>query len=226
MHPTVDPEFQPNSQDFLTFSAEFLLSLKVHDSPHQEIMMKAEQNLSTIFRQLRPLRPLRPALRQPHPATSPPHPFSQLAPLRNLVSCSPPSTPKRDVPRTSSTVRSLQSRRVSDSASALPQAVAHLPDDHGNTQSTIENPPAYEITFTCKPCKHRSTHTISKHGYHKGSILIACPECSNRHVISDHLKVGFQPLSMLDAKVQGLKAMGTDKLENRSLETNHSPSRI
>ena len=192
-------------------------------------MMKAEQTLSNIFRQLRPLRPLRSALRQPHPVTSPPHPFSQLAPPRNPsfpFPRSPPSTPKRGVPQPSSAVRSPQSRRVSDSASALPQAVAHLPDDHGNTQSPPEKPPAYEITFTCKPCKHRSTHTISKHGYHKGSVLITCPECSNRHVISDHLKVGFQPLYVLDAKVQGLKAMGTDKLENRCLETNHSPSRI
>ena len=156
-------------------------------------MMKAEQNLSTIFRQLRSLRPLRPALRQPHPRNSSRHPFSQLAPLRNPrspFSRSPPSAPERGVPRTPSTVRYLQSRRVSDSASALPQAVAHLPDDHGNTQSPLEIQPSYEITFTCKPCMRRSTHTISKQGYHRGSVLITCPECSNRHVISDHLKVG------------------------------------
>ncbi|KAM0796592.1 DNL zinc finger-domain-containing protein [Usnea florida] len=155
-------------------------------------MMKAEENLSTIFRQLRPLRPLRSALRQPHPRISSPHPFSQLATLRNPrfpFSPSLPSAPERGVPRTSSTVRFLQSRRVSDSASALSQAVAHLPNDHGNTQSPLEKPPAYEITFTCKPCMRRSTHTISKQGYHKGSVLITCPECSNRHVISDHLKI-------------------------------------
>lgn len=192
-------------------------------------MMKAEQTLSTIFRQLRPLRLLRPALRQPHPVTSPPHPFSQLAPLHNpsfAFPPSPPSTPERGVPQPSSAARCLQSRRVSDSAPALPQAVAQLPDDHSNTQKPPEKPPAYEITFTCKPCKHRSTHTISKQGYHKGSVLITCPECSNRHVISDHLKVGFQRLYVLDGKVQRLKVMGADKLENRSLETNHSPSRI
>ena len=189
-------------------------------------MMKAEQTLSTIFRQLRPLRP---ALRQPHPATSPRHPFSQLAPLRcpsSPFSRSPPSTPERRVPQPISAARFLQSRRVSDSASALPQAVAHLPDDHGNTQIPPEQPPSYEITFTCKPCKHRSTHTISKHGYHKGSVLITCPECSNRHVISDHLKVGFQRLYVLDAKVQKMKAMGIDKFKNRCLETSRSPSRI
>jgi len=48
--------------------------------------------------------------------------------------------------------------------------------------------PSYELTFTCKPCKHRSTHTISKQGYHKGTVLITCPQCKNNHVICDHLK--------------------------------------
>ena len=48
---------------------------------------------------------------------------------------------------------------------------------------------AYELVFTCKPCQHRSSHRISRQGYHQGSVLITCPECKNRHVISDHLKV-------------------------------------
>jgi len=48
----------------------------------------------------------------------------------------------------------------------------------------------YEMTFTCKPCSTRSTHRVSKQGYHYGSVLITCPECRNRHVISDHLNVG------------------------------------
>lgn len=49
--------------------------------------------------------------------------------------------------------------------------------------------PTYELTFTCKPCSVRSTHEVSKQGYHHGSVLISCPGCKNRHVISDHLKV-------------------------------------
>jgi protein import protein ZIM17 len=49
--------------------------------------------------------------------------------------------------------------------------------------------PAYEITFTCKPCLTRSRHRITKQGYHKGTVLITCPHCKNRHVISDHLRV-------------------------------------
>ena len=49
--------------------------------------------------------------------------------------------------------------------------------------------PSYDITFTCTPCSTRSTHRITKHAYHQGSILITCPSCRNRHVISDHLNV-------------------------------------
>ncbi|KAL2810834.1 DNL zinc finger-domain-containing protein [Aspergillus granulosus] len=49
--------------------------------------------------------------------------------------------------------------------------------------------PAYMLAFTCKPCSHRSVHRVSKHGYHRGTVLIQCPGCKNRHVISDHLKI-------------------------------------
>ncbi|KAI5847295.1 DNL zinc finger-domain-containing protein [Morchella snyderi] len=49
--------------------------------------------------------------------------------------------------------------------------------------------PSYQLTVTCRPCAHRSTHSISKQGYHHGSVMITCPGCRNRHVISDHLKI-------------------------------------
>lgn len=52
-----------------------------------------------------------------------------------------------------------------------------------------EDQPSYEMTFTCKRCTERSSHKISKQGYHKGTILITCPGCKNRHLISDHLKI-------------------------------------
>ncbi|KFY25415.1 hypothetical protein V491_01750 [Pseudogymnoascus sp. VKM F-3775] len=57
------------------------------------------------------------------------------------------------------------------------------------TKEPPADQPAYEMTFTCKPCSTRSTHRISKQGYHKGSVLISCPGCKNRHVISDHLNI-------------------------------------
>ncbi|KAF7559536.1 hypothetical protein G7046_g4618 [Stylonectria norvegica] len=47
----------------------------------------------------------------------------------------------------------------------------------------------YQLSFTCVPCGFRSHHNVSKQGYHKGSTLITCPDCRNRHVISDHLNI-------------------------------------
>ncbi|KAI9926924.1 hypothetical protein ASPWEDRAFT_177060 [Aspergillus wentii DTO 134E9] len=61
-----------------------------------------------------------------------------------------------------------------------------------------EQEPAYQITFTCKPCGNRSSHRMSKHGYHRGTVLIRCPSCDNRHVISDHLNIFFDKKSTLE----------------------------
>lgn len=45
------------------------------------------------------------------------------------------------------------------------------------------------IAFTCKKCDTRSSHTMSKQAYTKGTVLITCPGCKNRHLIADHLKI-------------------------------------
>ncbi|KAL2001768.1 hypothetical protein VTN02DRAFT_1292 [Thermoascus thermophilus] len=70
-----------------------------------------------------------------------------------------------------------------------------------------EQEPGYQITFTCKPCGHRSSHRMSKHGYHKGTVLIRCPSCHNRHVISDHLGIFMDKKSTLEdiLSEQGVK---------------------
>lgn len=49
--------------------------------------------------------------------------------------------------------------------------------------------PAYDLTFTCRKCLTRSTHRVTKQAYHKGTTLITCQGCKNRHLISDHLKI-------------------------------------
>ncbi|KAI1814377.1 DNL zinc finger-domain-containing protein [Poronia punctata] len=49
--------------------------------------------------------------------------------------------------------------------------------------------PHYILKFTCIPCGTGSSHIVSKQGYHNGSVLIACPECRNRHIISDNLRI-------------------------------------
>ncbi|KAF2008502.1 zf-DNL-domain-containing protein, partial [Aaosphaeria arxii CBS 175.79] len=59
--------------------------------------------------------------------------------------------------------------------------------------------PAYELTFTCKQCSTRSSHRVSKQGYHHGTVLISCPGCKNRHLISDHMKIfSDKPLTIED----------------------------
>ncbi|KAI0538096.1 DNL zinc finger-domain-containing protein [Xylaria digitata] len=65
---------------------------------------------------------------------------------------------------------------------------------HGSSSPDPATPrkqlePHYQLTFTCVPCTNRSTHIVSKQGYHKGSVLITCPSCRNRHVISDNLNI-------------------------------------
>ncbi|KAL7629659.1 hypothetical protein AAE478_001182 [Parahypoxylon ruwenzoriense] len=71
--------------------------------------------------------------------------------------------------------------------SASSSASSSAPSSESKPRKLLE--PHYELTFTCVPCGGRSTHTISKQGYHKGSVLITCPSCRNRHVISDHLNI-------------------------------------
>ncbi|ROV96540.1 hypothetical protein VMCG_07758 [Cytospora schulzeri] len=77
------------------------------------------------------------------------------------------------------------------SSQAQPQALrqALFLSTKTPAQRTIIPRPSYELTFTCVPCGTRSAHNISKQGYHHGSVLIACPSCRNRHVISDHLGI-------------------------------------
>ncbi|SCU93857.1 LANO_0E04984g1_1 [Lachancea nothofagi CBS 11611] len=49
--------------------------------------------------------------------------------------------------------------------------------------------PMMMIAFTCKKCDTRSSHTMSKQAYTNGTVLIQCPGCKSRHLISDHLKI-------------------------------------
>lgn len=75
-------------------------------------------------------------------------------------------------------------------------AETHLPAQHSADPGRSQyDRPSYELTFTCKPCGHRSTHVISKQAYHHGTTLVKCPDCNERHVISDHLKVRATYLS-------------------------------
>lgn len=82
--------------------------------------------------------------------------------------------------------------RSQSSTSSTTSAGSSSPEPSSEEQQAkrdISQVPHYELTFTCIPCDHRSKHKVSKQGYHHGSVLISCPNCRNRHVISDHLKI-------------------------------------
>ncbi|EFW21924.1 hypothetical protein D8B26_002030 [Coccidioides posadasii str. Silveira] len=92
--------------------------------------------------------------------------------------------------------------RYSSTNSTLPNSLTDrkpaTPEEDAYNEARRAEEPSYLITFTCKPCSHRSGHRISKHGYHKGTVLIMCPNCRNRHVISDHLNIFMDTKSTLE----------------------------
>lgn len=49
--------------------------------------------------------------------------------------------------------------------------------------------PMLMLAFTCKKCDTRSSHVMSKQAYQHGTILVQCPGCKFRHLVSDHLKI-------------------------------------
>ncbi|KXX80805.1 Mitochondrial protein import protein ZIM17 [Madurella mycetomatis] len=102
-------------------------------------------------------------------------------------------------PRNPSQFQEQQQSASTSSSSTTPsdqqqqgQATPQTPSSSGESEAkkpNVRQQPHYELTFTCRPCGHRSRHVVSKQGYHHGSVLIACPGCRNRHVISDHLRI-------------------------------------
>lgn len=86
-----------------------------------------------------------------------------------------------------------QQKRYESAARPLTDRPEHAPEP----DSPREEQPSYEMTFTCRVCAERSSHRITKQGYHHGTILITCPGCKNRHLISDHMKVYLLPLTAI-----------------------------
>lgn len=89
----------------------------------------------------------------------------------------------------------------SSAASASVPSSALSTEFSGGPHELVKRP-SYQLTFTCKPCEERSTHEVSKQGYHNGTVLITCPGCKNRHVISDHLKVYLHNIKYLQRSVE------------------------
>jgi protein import protein ZIM17 len=45
----------------------------------------------------------------------------------------------------------------------------------------------FELQFTCNVCDAPNSHSISRHAYSKGTVLVTCPGCQSAHVIADNL---------------------------------------
>lgn len=126
---------------------------------------------------LRQAHPLPAALRQPFLSRA-----SRQAPLVRAA---------HTIPRPPSPSQRVKTPQEQEQEQAKQQTPGWQPSE--DPASEGERPEAktayYQMSFTCVPCSHRSHHNISKQGYHTGSILITCPSCRNRHVISDHLNI-------------------------------------
>jgi len=114
-------------------------------------------------------------LRRQFPLRIPPQRSFPYATLRNNSTATSTSTATPE----------STSRQPRPLTSASPQTSVPSRSDASAQRSV----PAYELTVTCRPCHHRSAHRISHQGYHHGTVLVTCPECKNRHVISDHLRI-------------------------------------
>ncbi|KAL8727763.1 MAG: hypothetical protein Q9166_005818 [cf. Caloplaca sp. 2 TL-2023] len=142
--------------------------------------IQSRSTLLQLCRQLRPRHPIKAVETSPNNK----HLSRQAAPAIR-----PPSFVLSAICRLPPQVNQLSSQRLFHSTSPSTASPTVPTIDPLSTEVPPADVPKYQLTFTCKPCTHRSTHTVSKHGYEKGTVLVTCPICKNRHVISDHLKI-------------------------------------
>jgi len=45
----------------------------------------------------------------------------------------------------------------------------------------------FEMRFTCNVCEGPNSHSISRHAYAKGTVIVTCPTCNSTHLIADNL---------------------------------------
>lgn len=45
----------------------------------------------------------------------------------------------------------------------------------------------FDLLFTCNICESPNSHSISRHAYTKGTVIVTCPGCNSTHLIADNL---------------------------------------
>lgn len=60
-------------------------------------------------------------------------------------------------------------------------------------------PRRFRLLFTCKVCEHRNLNMISRIAYQQGIVIVTCPGCTSRHLISD--KTGLLDYGLWDVEM-------------------------
>jgi hypothetical protein len=45
----------------------------------------------------------------------------------------------------------------------------------------------FQLSYTCKLCNTRNTHSITRLGYNHGVVIAICKQCNNKHLLADNL---------------------------------------
>ncbi|KAI9668423.1 MAG: hypothetical protein M1831_001177 [Alyxoria varia] len=158
------------------------------------------------------------ALHKPQKSISPfrniqPFPAQRIV-TRSYTSVAPsPYEDPNDANATPASPTPSPSETSSQASASQNQTKPWIVDPHRNPDE-----PVYQLYATCKVCKKRSAKTISKQGYHRGTVLLQCDGCGNKHLITDHLKIfseqGQSFEQILKNKGQVLKYGGLDSRGN------------
>ena len=105
--------------------------------------------------------------------------------LRNLITPTLLAHSRRSLKTRNSLSTRLNTTLLSRNESSLSSTITTR-----STPLLEQMEPKLSLTFTCtvSDCGERSTHQFTKRAYQKGVVLVQCPGCKNRYVLSQKKK--------------------------------------